>query len=110
MEPDRGRRQRVVAGVVGIAFFVGAVWLVATGGRLTSRTPERTPSPSEPPFPSEAPAPIRAGAAGSTRVGFVGLPPVGATPSEPRTGEIVLEYQGRRFATWYQVVVYADGR
>jgi hypothetical protein len=99
-----------VAGVVGIAFFLGAVWLVATGGSLGTPRPSRTPSRSEPPIPSGAPARTPPGDAVSERVGFVGLPPVGATRSKPRTGELVLEYQGRRFATWYQVFVYADGR
>lgn len=110
MEPERGRGQRIAAGVVGIAFFVGAIWLIATG-RSYGPTPEprRSPPPREP-APVEAPSPPPAADGISTRVGFVGLPSVGATPSRPRKGELVLEYRGRRFATWYQVWVYADGR
>lgn len=110
VEPDRGQRQRIVAGIVGIAFFLGAVWLVVTGGSLGTPTPKRTPSRSEPPRPSGAPTPIAPEDAVSARVGFVGIPSASATPSKPKDGELVLEYEGRRFATWYQVLVYADGR
>jgi hypothetical protein len=46
----------------------------------------------------------------SRRVGFVGLPPEGATPSEPKTGQLVLAYFGRQFTHWYEVWLYADGR
>ncbi len=110
MEPDRGRSRRIVAGAVGIAFFVGAVWLIATGGAYRS-TPEppRTPTPNEPAAVATPSPPPRAHDV-SARVGFVGLPPEGARPSEPRRGELVLGYQGRRFATWYEVWVYEDGR
>jgi hypothetical protein len=44
------------------------------------------------------------------RVGFVGLPPVGAPPSAPERGELVLSYFGPQFTHWYQVWVYEDGR
>ncbi|HEX6329860.1 MAG TPA: hypothetical protein VF129_01030 [Actinomycetota bacterium] len=108
MESDRGRRQRIAAGVAGFAFFVGAVWLVATVGPFDSTprpTPTETPTPSEPPVPAE-----RTGPAVSTRVGYVGLPPEGAMPSQPKRGELVMSYFGRQFAYWYQVWVYEDGR
>jgi hypothetical protein len=112
MQPDRGRTQRFAAGVVGLAFFVGAVWLVATGGPFgpgpTPTSPE-PPTPTAPPAPTEPPA-LAEPAVASARVGFVGLPPEGATPSEPGRGELVLRYFGRRYSHWYQVWVYADGR
>lgn len=111
MEPDRGRSQRIAAGVVGIALFLGAVWLVATGGPFgPTRAPSRRPSPTPPPVATETPTPPLPADAASARVGFIGLPPQGAAPSTPRTGALVLEYTGRRFATWYQVWVYEDGR
>lgn len=111
MEPDRGRSQRVAAGVVGIALFLGAVWLVTTGWPYGS-TPRGSPSPTstEPPASTRTPLTSPPRDIVSARVGFVGLPPEGATPSRPRTGALILDYQGRRFATWYQVWVYADGR
>ncbi|HEX6230868.1 MAG TPA: hypothetical protein VF029_04090 [Actinomycetota bacterium] len=110
MEPDRGRSQRIAAGAVAIGFFVGAVWLVTTGGpyRSTS-TPTPTPTPTL--APAETPAVTEPADRGVTaRVGFVGLPPQGAAPSRPRRGELVLSYFGRQFAHWYQVWVYGDGR
>jgi len=110
MEPERGRSQRVAAGVVGLAVFVGAVWLVATGGPF-GRGGGPRPTPSEAPAPPEGPVGAGLTAPGvSARVGFVGLPPEGARPSRPRRGELVLRYFGRRFAHWYQVWVFADGR
>ena len=115
MEPDRGRYQRSRAAIVGFAIFVVAIWLVATGGPF-GRGP--SPTPTEPPTPTtEAPVPIGppvppgpTGPQVSTRVGFVGLPPDGAPPSRPKTGELVLGYFGRQFTHWYEVWVYADGR
>ena len=50
--------------------------------------------------------------------GFIGLPPVGATPSTPESGELVLRWLGRSetlargpySAPLFRVWVYADGR
>jgi hypothetical protein len=85
---DRKRRnQRIAAGVVGVAVFAAAVWTVTTGGPF-DRTEVGT-GPTDPP-----------------PVGLVGLPPEGATPSTPATGELVLSYFGPSLQTW----VYADGR
>ena len=45
--------------------------------------------------------------------GFIGLPPEGATPSTPESGELVLHYLGRSVshdARIIQAWVYADGR
>ena len=91
---DRKRRnQRIAAGVVGIAVFLAAVWIVTTGGPF-DRSQPAVPAPDE-------------------RVGFIGLPPEGATPSTPERGELVLSFYGRStndqgplFRAW----VYADGR
>jgi hypothetical protein len=97
---DRKRRnQRIAAGVVGIAVFLAAVWIVTTGGPF-DRSQPAVPAPDE-------------------RVGFIGLAPVGSTPSTPQRGELVLSLSGRSttrrapgigegplFRAW----VYADGR
>jgi hypothetical protein len=46
--------------------------------------------------------------------GFIGLPPVGATPSTPESGELLLHWEGRTAtldgAPLVRVWVYADGR
>jgi hypothetical protein len=90
---DRKRRnQRIAAGVVGIAVFVAAVWVV------TSNPFDRTSSPAEPTPPTE-------------RVGFIGLPPKGAPPSTPEHGELVLSLHGGTTAgPRSKIFVYADGR
>ena len=95
---DRKRRnQRLAAGVVGFAVFLVAVWIVTTGGPFDRRQPAAT-------GPTGLPT--------STRVGFIGLPPVGATPSTPTHGELVVSLLGRStkddglFRAW----VFADGR
>jgi hypothetical protein len=94
---DRKRRtQRITAGVVGIAVFVAAVWIVTTGGAF-----DRTQTPAVPGGASTGPTV-------DPSLGFNGLPPEGATPSEPLLGELVMMDSGihPRFA----VNVYADGR
>lgn len=96
---DRKRRnQRISAGVVAIAVFVAAVWIVTTGGPF-DRT--QTPAVTGPTVPSR-----------SDRVGFVGLPPEGATPSIPKHGELVLSLYGRSTTEGgrTRIYVYADGR
>jgi hypothetical protein len=93
---DRKRRnQRIVAGSVGIAVFVAAVWIVTTGEPF-DRT--QTPAASGPTVPPSA------------RVGFIGLPPEGATPSTPERGELVLSLWGSAGAGRSKVWVYSDGR
>jgi hypothetical protein len=90
---DRKRRnQRIAAGVVGIAIFVAAVWIVTSGGPFDRAQTPATPGPT-------VPSP-------STRVGFIGVPPEGARPSTPERGELVLSYWSSPFRMW----VYADGR
>jgi hypothetical protein len=104
---DRKRRnQRIAAGVVGIAVFVAAVWIVTTGGPFDRTLTPAVTGPTVPP---------------TARVGFVGLPPDGATPSAPERGELVLSLAGRsttdRGGQLFQnglplirIWVYADGR
>jgi hypothetical protein len=99
------RNQRIAAGVVGIAVFLAAVWLVATGGPL-DRTQERPGGPG----PSETGPMVRADFEG---VGFVGLPPEGAMPSTPVKGELVVRFmflQGTGDAGRFAGGVYTDGR
>jgi hypothetical protein len=108
---DRKRRnQRITAGVVGIAVFVAAVWLVSTGLPL-DRTQRRPggPGPSET-GPTVTGPVVRADFEG---VGFIGLPPEGATPSTPMRGELVFRFiflQGSGDAGRFTGAVYEDGR
>jgi len=88
------RNQRIAAGLVGIAVFVAAIWIVTSGGAF-----DRTETPVAPggteTGPSVAPDPD----AESSNA----LPPEGATPSTPESGELVLQLDN---SVW----VYADGR
>jgi hypothetical protein len=94
---DRKRRnQRIAAGVVGIAVFVVAIWIVTSVGSLdrseTSVVPGGDVSgPTVDPFS-----------------GFNGLPPEGASTSEPLLGELVMTDSGTH--PRFSVNVYADGR
>lgn len=104
---DRKRRnQRITAGVVGMAVFVVAVWIVTTVGPF-DRARTAVPGGGET-GPVVAPY-------GPGKVGLVGLAPEGATPSLPSRGELVLDAtfmhagegddSGR-----FSFRVYADGR
>ena len=100
---DRKRRnQRIAAGVVGIAVFVAAVWIVTSGGVFDRTQTPAVPGGSETgpteTGPSVAPDP--------DAMGFIGVPPEGATPSTPERGELVLSYWSSPFRMW----VYGDGR
>jgi hypothetical protein len=93
---DRKRRnQRIAAGVVGIAVFVAAVWVVTSGGVF-----DRTETPAVPgqtvtgPTESSGPA--------------VWLPPKGAEPSTPTEGKLILKTVGTH--PWHSIQVYEDGR
>jgi hypothetical protein len=104
---DRKRRnQRISAGVVGMAVFVAAVWIVTTGGPFDrARTP--VPGGGET-GPVVAPY-------GPGKVGLVGLAPEGATPSLPSRGELVLSatfmHAGEgNDSGRFSFMVYADGR
>ena len=98
---DRKRRnQRIAAGVVGIAVFVAAIWIVTSGGPVDHSI---TPGVTGPTSASDEPAPV----------GLVGLPAEDATPSSPARGELVFSFvfghsggdPGR-----FSVHVYEDGR
>jgi hypothetical protein len=100
---DRKRRnKRIAAGVVGIAVFVAAIWIVTTSWSFdrTQRPAVQGGSETGPTEtgPSIAPDP--------GVVGSIGVPPEGATPSTPERGELVLSYWSQPFRMW----VYADGR
>jgi hypothetical protein len=97
---DRKRRnQRISAGVVAIAVFVAAVWIVTTGGPFHRAQMPAAPGSTVPPTPRV--------------VGLIGLAPEGATPSSPEHGELVFSFlfghtlgdPGR-----FRVLVYEDGR
>lgn len=101
---DRKRRnQRITAGVVGIAVFVAAIWIIATGGPF-DRT--LTPGGSEPTGPT-GPPPHPVG------VGLMGFPPEGAAPSTPEHGKLVVGIGFGHTAgdpERFSLHVYADGR
>ena len=97
---DRKRRnQRIAAGVVGIAVFVAAVWIVTTVGSF-----DRTQTPAVPGGSETGPTETGPSVAPDPDAESInGLPPEGATPSTPESGELVVELANR-------VWVYADGR
>lgn len=108
---DRKRRnQRIAAAVVAIAVFVAPVaWIVATDGRSDrTQTPAATGGAATGPTVTGPTVPPDPG-----RVGLIGLPPEGATPSTPRRGELVLSFSfGHTMgdAGRFHFDVYADGR
>ena len=97
---DRKRRnQRIAAGVVGMAVFVAAIWVVTSG-----MTSDRSQTPSAP-GPETGPTETAPSVAPDTDAeGIDGLPPEGATPSTPESGELVVGLTNP--GVW----VYADGR
>lgn len=94
------RNRRIAAGVVGIAVFVAAIWVV-TSGQISDRG--STPGGQGPTTAPSVDAPI----------GIVGLPPEDATPSAPARGELLVGFlfghsggdPGR-----FSLHLYADGR
>ena len=116
---DRRRRnQRILAGSVGIAVFVAAVWIVTTVGSF-DRT--RTPGAPGPPAPTGATGPSASPVPEGepewlhdpslSRVNLIALPPEGAPPSPD--GELVLAVDGRGAAAGRALTymyLYADGR
>jgi hypothetical protein len=130
------RNQRITAGVVGIAVFVAAIWVVTSVGSLdrseTSVVPggdvtgpaETGPKVTGPTVPAET-GPAETGPAGSlvpeiagpdpalSKVNVINLPPEGAPPSSPEHGELVLYVDGRGIAAdraLTSMYLYADGR
>jgi len=109
---DRKRRnQRLAAGVVGFVMFLPAVWVVTTGLPTNQTQTPAVPGPTET-GPTETGPTVTGPVIGPTgdpfSETFNGLPPGGATPSEPPQGELVLSEMG--IHPWWQVNVYADGR
>jgi hypothetical protein len=85
---DRRRRnQRIAAGVVGIAVFVAAVWIVTNGLSFDRARTPAAPGPKET-GPAET-GPLTGYTGDPFSVGFGGLPPESATPSEPFPGEAI---------------------
>ena len=92
------------------------------GGAKSAGRVSSVPLEPEPPAPAaavpvdtEPPAPAATGPTvppASARVGFIGLPPEGATPSTPESGELVIFYWGPAPGNWGKgrYWVYADGR
>jgi hypothetical protein len=123
---DRKRRnQRITAGVVGIAVFVAAIWIVTSGLSLDRSEKSVAPAgdvtgpaetgPAETGPAETGPAEVPNVPSGNHR-GFgwydggdpeYDLPPEDAVPSTPEEGELVAQFNGYpgRF-----VYVYADGR
>jgi hypothetical protein len=96
---DRKRRnQRIAAGLVGIAVFVAAVWIVTSVGSFDQSQTPAVPGPDT--GPTETGSTV---APDPDAEGIKGLPPEGATPSTPASGELIVELA-------HQVWVYADGR
>jgi hypothetical protein len=126
---DRKRRnQRIAAGVVGLAVFVAAVWIVTSvssldrsetsvvpGGDVTGPavTGPTATGPTETGPAQTGPAPT--GPTVDADTGWIGvgvpeydLPPEGAVPSAPHEGKVVAE--SHRWMPNRFVFVYADGR
>ena len=129
---DRKRRnQRIAAGVVGIAVFVAAVWIVTSVGSLDRSQNSVGPA-------GDVTGPVQTGPTTSTgatgqlefmagpegvpewvrdpslpKVNLLDLPPEGAPPSSPEHGDLVLAVSGRGAAAGRALThmyVYADGR
>jgi hypothetical protein len=101
---DRKRRnQRIAAGVVGIAVFVAAIWIVTTGGAFDHAQTEVVPG-------GAGTGPAETGPAGPSGLesGFSWPPAEGVEPSTPASGEWVAGDHG--IHPWFAVRVYADGR
>jgi hypothetical protein len=106
---DRKRRnQRIAAGVVGIAVFVAAVWIVTSVGSLDSSETSVVPG-GDVTGPAET-GPTQTGPTGPHDSGWdgAGLPPEGAVESTPVEGESVFTLTST--ASSSRVFVYADGR
>ena len=94
------RNRRIAAGIVGVAAFVAAIWIVTSAGISDRGLISTSTGPSVGPS-VEAP------------VGVVGLPPEGATPSAPARGELVVVFLFGHTAGdpgRFGLHLYADGR
>ena len=109
---DRKRRnQRITAGVVGIAVFVAAVWIVTSGLSLDRGEKSVVPGGDVTgPAVETGPAvtgPAVTGPIFDPSADYVGLPPAGAEPSGPQEGTLIA-WVHEIHVGW--VYVYADGR
>lgn len=91
-----------------MTLFAAVVWVAVTGGPWASAP---APAPTGPRAISPSAAEL-VPPADVARVGFIGLPPEGAEPSTPETGELVLAFSAWPTPTGYlhRAWVYADGR
>ena len=113
---DRKRRnQRITAGVVGIAVFVAAVWIVTSGGVFDRSETSVVPG-GDVTGPAET-GPSMTGPTVAPDSGWFdggepqfGLPPEEAVPSTPEEGELVAQYHGWEGTSRRLVYVYTDGR
>ncbi|HET7235828.1 MAG TPA: hypothetical protein VFK59_05285 [Actinomycetota bacterium] len=103
---DRKRRnQRIAAGVVGIAVFVAAIWIVTAGLPIDQSQTAVGPA-------GQGTGPAETGPAQPTTVApdtawdGLGIPPEGTALSSPVEGQPI----GRDSDYLYYLVVYADGR
>ena len=100
---DRKRRtQRITAGVVGIAVFVAAIWIVTSVGSF-----DRTQTPAVPGGTETGPAVTGPTTPDETNVDDEGFPPAGAVPSTPEEGKIIGKFGAYKAGIGW---VYADGR
>ena len=102
---DRKRRnQRFAAGVVGIAVFVAAVWVVTSVGSVDRTQTPAVPGPAET-GPAET-GPTVTPDTGSNDISYR-IPPEGTAVSTPVVGELIaVAYVG----VAGQIRVFADGR
>jgi hypothetical protein len=104
---DRKRRnQRIMAGVVGIAVFVAAVWIVTSVKSLDRSENSVVPAGEVTGPTATGPTSAANPEAFSVSGGFLGLPPEGAALSDPARGEVVANGDSYR----YFASLYADGR
>jgi hypothetical protein len=89
-------RIALVAAAAAVVAVVGISLLQPSGG-VGGPTTTESPSPSHLPSPPE-----------SARI--IGLPPEGATPSNPDPGELVLRFEGNVNSPGSTIWVYRDGR
>ena len=100
---DRRRRnRRIAAGVVGIAVFVAAVWIVTSVKSLDRTEGAVVPATTGTTGPSET----RPTGASSDGWNGRGIPPEGTRLSTPVEGEVI----GRASDYHRYIAVYADGR
>jgi hypothetical protein len=91
------RNQRIAAGVVGIAVFVAAVWIVTSGPFDRTQTPAAPGTGPTETGPTVAPRPFGYG---------FRIPPAGTAVSTPVEGELI----AKAYPAPDYVRVYADGR